>query len=71
MSNEQDKLIKELYRGLQSYYDYSSNLEDAIEECGDVVSDAVYKNMPKVDDDFNHKDCRFLLSEVENYLGKV
>ena len=66
---EQDKLIKSLYKGLQSYYNYSNHLEDAIESCGDVVSDVVYDNIPSdIDDGFDHKACRFLLSEVEDYL---
>jgi hypothetical protein len=65
---QQNKLIKSLYKGLQSYYNYANNLEDAIESCGDVVADAVYGNMPTEDDNFDHKACRFLLSEVEDYL---
>ena len=66
---KQDELITSLHIGLTSYYNYSNNLEDAIEACGDVVADVVYDNMCSVvDDGFNHKDCRFLLSEVEDYL---
>ena len=70
--NKQDKLIKSLYEGLANYYNYSNNLEGAIETCGDVVSDAVYDNMPREEEDnFDHKACRFLLSEVEEYLKEI
>lgn len=68
MKTKELKLIKDLYKGLQSYYDYSSNLEDAIFKCGDVVEDAVFEHMPRESDHFSHKDCRFLLDEVEKYM---
>lgn len=62
------QLIKDLYKGLQSYYNYTNNLEDAIFACGDVVEEAVFEHMPQEEDNFNHKHCRFLLAEVEGYL---
>lgn len=70
--NKHQKLIASLYKGLSSYYNYASNLEDAIESCGDEVADYVYGEMSEegVDNDFNHKDCRFLLAEVEDYLNE-
>lgn len=68
---KQEELIKSLYKGLSSYYDYSSALEDAIFTCGDITEEAIYSQMPQEEAEFNHKDCRFLLSEVECYLGTV
>ena len=63
------QLIKSLYKGLKSYYDYASNLEDAIFECGDDVEGRVFDNMPTdTGDMFDHKACRFLLADVEVYL---
>lgn len=67
--NKQDKLIKELYNGLKQYYDYVGNLEDAIYDSGDHVAELVFEKMPDLsDDEFNHKHCRFLLSDVEEYF---
>ena len=67
--NTQETLIKKLYNGLQNYYVYSNNLEDAIFECGDAIEEEVFSKMPSQEaDNFNHKDCRFLLAEVKDYL---
>lgn len=71
-STTEVQLIKNLYKGLKSYYDYASNLEDAIFECGDDIEERVFDKMPSQEEDhFNHKDCRFLLAEIEAYLDLV
>lgn len=63
---KQDKLIQDLCIGLKNYYNYTDNIEDVLCKLG--LDDTVFEQIPPDDGTFTHKDCRFLLDEVEQYL---
>lgn len=74
INHRQEELINSLYKGLGDYYTYSNSLEDSIYSLGDEVASKVFLKMSMHCEDidsFNHKDCRFLLSEVEHHLKSI